>query len=357
MVLRIIALSFFLTFPAFAKLSKKERDQNLFNDAKLLYSRGKYKESLQMLEARYNFKSKETPSGAMILAAWDLEKLEEYIQAQNLIAEIIRSRFASSHNSVMRQYKSDGAEGIEGIPPKLIEIYHRRAFLLSKIYQQLYFKVAPEKRDDYKRQALMYVEIIANQDDYEDESYEEIPKDIEAFDQKIKEQTWVSQFFMSTAWTSWRDRLDLIVGSGDRISIKSSVRGLSLGAGWSFQKLRWRLLLESQFTYASAVAGRESSTLSYFEPDVKVWSFGIVPAVHYRPFSGDASLGISIPVVYRNGNYTEPAGFVLEGKSILAIGYGFDMNWDLNQWTFFSRVANLSSMSSSYWQFGLRYHF
>lgn len=358
MVLKImIILSILISVPSWGRTSNKEKDQNLFTDAKLLYTRGRYKESLKMLESRYNFKSKETPSGAMILAAWNLEKLKEYIQAQNLVAEIIRSRFGSAHNSVMRQYKSDGAEGIEDVPPKLIEIYHRRAFLLSKIYQELYFKVTPEKREDFKKQALMYTEIVANQDDYEDESYEEIPKEIEAFDQKIIEQTWVSQFFISTAWSSWRDRLNLLLPSGDRIAIKSSVRGVSLGAGWAFQKLRWRLILESQFTYASAVAGRESSTLSYFEPDVKVWSLGIWPAIHYRPFSGDASVGVSLPIIFRNGSYSEPPGYVLEDTSILALGFGFDMNWDMNQWTFFSRVANLSAMSSTYWQFGVRYHF
>jgi len=357
MVLKIIVLALFFSLPSWAIVSIKEKTQNLIHDAKFFYTRGHYKESLQIVESHFNLKSKETSTEVIVLAVSNLEKLKEYTQAQDLIDEIVQSRFTSTHNSVMSSFKSNGADGIEEIPNELTEIYHHQAFLLSKIYQELYFKVSLEERYDLKRQALMYIEIIANQDEYEDETYEEIQKEIESFDQSIKDQTWISQFFVSTGWSSWRDRLDLLIPNENKISIKSSVRGLFIGAGWSFQKLRWRLIGESQFTYASAVAGRESSTLSYFEPDVKVWSLSIWPAIHYRPFSGDASLGISIPIIYRYGDYTEPSGFVLEGKSILAIGYGFEMNWDTKEWTFFSRVANLSSMSSSYWQFGIRYHF
>ncbi|GAB4012694.1 MAG: hypothetical protein Fur0010_08820 [Bdellovibrio sp.] len=356
MVLRCI-LIFLFASSAFGAKANKQRDEDLFRHAKELYSQGKYLQSLRLLESRYSFKSAETPSGALILAAWDLEKLGEYVQAQNLIAQILRSRYGREHQAAMQTYKNEGVDSLEDLNPKLLELYHRRAFLLSKIYQELYFKVDAQKRDEYKKMALMYVDILANQDKYEDETYDQIPKEIEAFELKIERETWKTNFFVSSYWTSWRDRLDLVNPNGDKVALKSTTRGFSLGYGVIIEKWQWRYLLEGQYTQGSAVAGRESSTLNYFEDEVSVRTFGVWPSVQYRPNSGKASIGFSIPLMYRSGNYTEPQGYQLEGLSVFSVGYGLEFNWDLEKISVVSRFAKLTSMSSSLWQLGLRYNF
>lgn len=356
MVLRCLIILLLVPQMLWAQ-SNKNKDEALFKRAKELYTQGKYLESLRLLESRYSFKSKETPSGALILAAWDLEKLGEYVQAQNVIAQILRSRYPNEHQAAMNTYKNEGVDALEDLNPKLLELYHRRAFLLSKIYQQLYHKTSPDKRDEYKKMALMYVDILANQDEYEDDSYEDIPKDIEAFDLKVQRETWQDKFFVSLLWTSWRDRLDLIKPDGDKVDLKSTARGVGLSGGLIIEKWQWRYVLEAQYTSGTAVAGRESSSLNYFEDDVSVWSFGVIPAAHYRPFSGDASVGVCLPLFYRRGSYTEPAGYKIEGLSVLSVGYGLDMNWDFKSFSVVSRFAKLTSMSSSLWQFGLRYNF
>lgn len=366
MVLRAF-LTFFILFslvePGIARTRKQrrdasKRDKRTFKKAKAAYSNGRYNLSLSILKKRYDLKSAATPSGALQLAAWDYEKLGAIKNAQNIYAILIKSRFKSINTKVLRSYNKNGnADDLpDEIPEKLLTYYHKRAEMLVQIYMREYAKSSNDRRERFRKNAKRLLDILTESDYEEDDAVEELLANLERFVKAKKDKIYNTNYYGSFDYISWRDKIELVTPSGLKVNLKTSNQGYCVGGGVKFENATYVWNLGGCYAFTNATVGTSQSEISYFQKNVPVNMLMFTPGTLWKPRSGEVAIGMSFPLAYRSGDFTEPEGYTLESKVKFTYGYLLEGHWKLNPLDFVLKFGKVVGMSSSLWSFGLRYN-
>ena len=357
MVLRIfIILLSFSTFSAPLKITKNEK--RLFKTAKSSFKKGYYDDTLAVLTRAFNLNDSRTPSGALTLAAFSLEKLKRWNEAEKIWGILILNHYKNANRIIISAYKNGSFEGDEEVNEKLWTAYHRRAESLTQMILNPRFKLSPKVESLYKKTALMYAAIL-EETDYEDDTYDTIPERIEQFYKDIEAKTYRSSWFINSSYVSWRDNVKLVRNTGEVINLTSTGEGTCFGGGWRYENDYWETSFNGCYAFTSQTIGNDDTTdnINYFQKGVSATALVAGPSFLWKPASKQASLGINIPFVYRSGSYEDPNNGTLEDTTIFTYGFLLQLDWRLTKWGITTKFGKLQRFSSSFWSLGAMYTF
>jgi hypothetical protein len=363
-VLKFLAPLIFITIlfstqNSFAKKVRKpsKKDRLYFSKAKRAFRNEQYQRALTILKRRYNLSGPGVPAGAHLLAAYSYEKLGKFENARNIFRYLIRRRFRKMDASVLKAFSESGnADDLpEDVPEKLVDYYAGQGILLARLYIRDYHTEPADVVNKYRKQALMYAAIAEEVEHREDEA-EDIVQLIEGFDNQQTKKVYHEGYFLTAGLTSWRDVLTLTAPSGTVNEIKTTTKGWRFGAGWRKANDFWEFNIHGSVALTSATVGENTSAFSYFQSSVPVTAYTIAPGIFWKPLSGGAAIGASLPIMYRSGDYTEPGnGFVLDNTSIISFGLMLEGQWVFDQYTLGLKFGKMSKLSSSIWTIDLGY--
>lgn len=349
-ILYLLCLSTALALP------NRGQDQRVFDQAKAAFKAQNYNGTLAILNRRFNLKDPKTPTGALSLAGFSYERLGQLSNAKKIYQYLLKNRYRTMNKKIVGAFKSGTLDDLEDTPTSVLEIYHRLAEVLSLLYKEQYDNLNPRLRELYKKNALTYVSIL-EEAEYEDDSFDTIPERFEKFEVEVKAKTYRSGWFIQSSYVSWRDRLDLLYPNGDKATIESTGEGTCVGGGWRYENDYWEYNLNGCYAISSMTAGKENSSISYFQQGVRSSALMVGPSVLWKPKSKGAGFGFHLPIVYRTGDYSEPANFTLEDTTIFTFGYLLQADWRFEKWGIFTKFGKISRFSSSFWSLGAMYSF
>ena len=354
----LIALFLLSSFSLQAQRRVGKLEQRIFKQAKQAFAQGNYANSLRLIKKRYNLRDPNTPSGALSLAGFNFVKLGHYKNANRIFSFLIKNRHRVANKKIVDAYKASGGDtdDLPEGPEKLYLYYHFRAEALSQIYIKDFEKLSEKRRALYRSTALMYANICLDSD-YDDDSVEDVITRLENFEKEQKNQVYDDAFFASMAWVSWRDKLDLLLGDGTKAVINSTGEGYCIGGGYKYFNAYWEWNLNACYASTTMTAGGQDTQINYFQDGITVNALFVGPGMLYKPKASEVSLGLSLPLVYRKGDYTQPEGFILEDTTILTYGYQLEAHWYYGKFGLFSKFGKISRLSSSIWSLGIDYQF
>jgi hypothetical protein len=353
MALRHILFSFFLLLFAGSSQARKAtiEEKETFKRAKTAYKKGLYDKSLNLLKRRYNFRRTSTPSGALELAALASEKLGYHKDALVIYAVLVKKKYPGVNRNVINAYKENG--NAEDIPAELDEklsyYYYKKAYNAKMLYDE-------NNNNLFYRAALMYAEICMEGDHYEDEA-EELFEAAGERNNEYKRLVYKKSKNLLVSYMTWQDELTLTSSNGSTQEIKSTAEGTCFGGGFEYANAYVNYKIDGCFAFASATVGEDSANIDYFQSNVAERALFLFPGVKWMPGAGGVSIGFSAPLVYRSGDFTEPDGFTLDGKSKMGIGLMLESGWRKESFGVDLKLGKVSGFSSTTMSFGMNYKF
>ena len=142
--------------------------------------------------------------------------------------------------------------------------------------------------------------------------------------------------------------------------IFANVKGTCFGGGYRWYNATWDYNIGGCWAFAEATAGADSTTVQYFQSGVGVGAFILSPTALWKPKSGDVALGLTLPIMLKNGDYDTPQveGFTLEDTNIISIGYQIEADWMFKvfkkEMGIYTKIGKIFKLSSSMWELGLK---
>jgi hypothetical protein len=352
MAIRHFIILFSLFIMAGSSLARKaslEEKQDFIN-AKNNYKKGKYDTALMTLKRRYNLRKFSTPSGALELGARAYEKIGDYKEALVIYSVLIKKKYPKKNKTVIASYrKNSNADDIPEIDEKLSYYYYKKAFNTKMLYEE-------SNEELYYKASKMFSEICMEGDHYDDEA-EELFEAVAERNSEYKRLIFKRSKNLLVSYMSWQDNLTLISPSGQEQEIHSSSEGTCFGGGFNYANAYVNYKMEGCLALATAIVGEDSSNVDYFQSDVAQRALFLFPGAMWKPQAGSVSIGFSTPFVYRVGDFTEPEGFTIDGKSKLAIGLMLESNWRHKSFGVDFKFGKLFGFTSSTMSLGMNYHF
>lgn len=208
----------------------------------------------------------------------------------------------------------------------------------------------------FYKAALMYAEICMEGDHYEDEA-EELFEAAGERNSEYERLVFKRSKNILISYMTWQDELELVSSNGSIQEIKSTAEGTCFGGGFEYANSYVNYKLDACIAFANATVGEDSSEIDYFQSNVTERALFLFPGVKWMPSAGGVSIGISTPFVYRVGDFTEPDGFTIEGKSKLGIGLMLESGWRRESFGVDLKLGKISGFSSTTMSFGINYKF
>lgn len=342
------------------KVSAAGNDSRLFEQAKATFAKGNFESTISILRRRYDFRDSSTPYGALTLAAYSYEKMGKLKNAQHIYTFLIKRRFKSINNEIIAAYKlENSADDLPEAPEKLYSYYYKRGNLLSQIYVRDGRYMSTKRKSLYKNTATSYAEIVG-ESDYEPEDdgdADEIISRMEAADKNWEMETFKWGWFASLHYLTWRDKLKIVTPSGTSVDIRSTAEGWCLGGGLKYENSWWQWNVNGCYAAMSATVGNDSTVVNYFQKDVPATAYFVGAGGFWKPNAMDATIGFNIPLMYRSGDYTEPAGYQLDNTSTLSYGWLVEAQWNWNRMAYSLKFGKINKFSSSMLFIGALYNF
>lgn len=357
-VLLLVIMVLFTLFLS-QKVSAASDDQKVFAAAKKAFASEQYEQTISILRRRYDFRDANTPYGALTLAAYAYEKMDKLKNAQHIYTFLIKRRYKSMNNEIIAEYKRNGTDDLPEAPEKLLSYYYKRGDLLSKIYVRDGRYMSTKRKKLYKNTATSYAEIVGDSD-YEPEDdgdADDIITRMENADKNWQMETFKWGWFASVHYLTWRDKLTITTPSNVTIDIRSTAEGWCLGGGLKYENDWWQWNVNGCYAAMAATVGNDSQVVNYFQKDVGASAFFAGAGGFWKPMAMDATIGINIPLMYRTGDYTEPAGYILENTDTFSFGYLIEAQWHWNKWSYSMKFGKINKFSSSMLFAGVLYNF
>jgi hypothetical protein len=263
----------------------------------------------------------------------------------------IRKIYKEPHKKVIMALKKQDVASLEPETPRgLKSIY----FNLAKAYYTIASKMkfnSPVAAKAEKR-AMKYAQI--SQDlNYQ---YDQAEKILQAFKlrrEKIQKKTKMDSTAIFLGQFSWQDYLKL-KGNGSEVEVFSTTKAFALGYETGTRNSYTRT--SHQFIFMSGsgnVGDNNHPTVNYFQRSVGVnmiwWAWG----KNWLIETSNSEIGFRIPVGYRLGAYSVPAGYTLESKGQLTAGLALEARWKIENWFLNWNLAKMTFQKSFLWGFSV----
>jgi hypothetical protein len=164
-----------------------------------------------------------------------------------------------------------------------------------------------------------------------------------------------SSFYVLSSLFSWQEGLSLSDPNQNSYNLLATTVGGAIGARWQKPLNRhFELSLGGNILFGKSEVAEQSgetrvSTIRYRTKDATVYGFKLVPSFYYT-MNENSAIGISIPVIYRVGDWPTPSNdYQLTPLSSIAPAFELSTKWINHRFTFEPKLGFYRTFSSLYW--------
>lgn len=320
-----------------------------FKDALVFYKKGEYQRSITVLKKSHGKKIKYFPNRSLMLLAKNYEMLDKHRSALKIYFYILKKKYRKSDAIVRKHFKENkDIDEIDELSKGQLKVYYALVHSYVSIYKK-------NKYEQYRSIAKMYGELLIEQE-YKEEEVEKLLSDISLIQKKIIDSKITKKYYLGIGYSTWQDLLTLRAPDGSESDIKSSAEGTTLFGIMTSGNLFNEYRFEFGITKAVATVGEDNSDFTYFQTNVSEVMLSAAAGYMWKT-SKSVSIGLSVPIVYRTGDFTQPATFELENGDILSLGLLGNLSWNLQSILVDVKFGKLLGFHSSFAQVGLAYQF
>ncbi len=303
---------FFISAESFAKRNNKG-----FKRAQSYYKKKQYSLSLKALRRSYNFKyTKRIPASALYLIALNYQKLNNHKRSLYYFNRLLKNVYLKKHIRVLRALKKDEVDEVD-IPKTLASAY----FYMGQSHYAIFVQTENIAAADRAKKYFT----ICDEIDFNDKcsSFLENINEKLAYNQKKKKSF---EFFVYAGRLIFQDRITIesSAGSDDLIANNNTVcYGAGIRRGNAFSGL---ILNGCIFSGTATIKGivtdkdNPATTRDYKQSGVPIGGL-LMEAGYYRLLDNEKTrLGLSLPVIYRSGLYTQPTGYTIPNAKNINFG-------------------------------------
>lgn len=240
---------------------------------------------------------------------------------------------------------------------KLPYYYYKLAFLNAQLFASSNSYMPAPERIKYKKNAEGYIGLSKKVKTDE----EEIKLIEELIQEKIKiedDLSYKTNWYALLDVISWQDRVYLKnLSTNQKFNLLSTAIGSSLGAGKRWSNSRYEFNVEGSYTFATSTISNDGAGPTYLQSSVPVNSLIVGPGMYYKGFSDKVFVGIHLPISYRSGDWTVPAGYEFQKDQQLGAGYFFQVKFMISKIAIQTRLGKIFPNPGSHWSIGALYDF
>jgi hypothetical protein len=330
MVLKLVLFIMLLTTSAYAKKSARTI---YFKTAQKQYLKKNYKKSIKTLEKYYDIRNpKKLPTPVLQLLALNFLKTKQLKSSSRYFHYVIRRRYKKLHRRVINSLKNESLEDIK-VPQKLLRIYYH----LGEIYYKIYYVT---KSTSYFRASEKYFNICEIKEHLDDNAAEYL-ENLAKLKVEVDNKEFKSEWFANIGTLNWQEKLELqSQTSGSKTKLLSNARALCIGGGYRYSNSFHGIEI-SACGFSGSAKVTANNTATYSQNGVGVSGFLIDSGYIIKPKSDKGSLTISLPLFYRDGEYSQPEGFSILGQGQLSAGVMLKGRYELPLIDFTTSIGSL----------------
>jgi tetratricopeptide (TPR) repeat protein len=333
MVLRILLIFFVLgSANSFAR-----RGNPYFSKAQKSFKKKQYTKSLRSLKKGYNFKkTKRIPAAALFLIAMNYQKLKKYPEAIYFFNRVVKNNYRKKHIRVIRALKKDELDEV-----KISKTLGSAYFYLAQSHYGKFIKT--EKYQDAIKAKKYFT--ICDDTDFNDKCadfLENINEKIE-YSKKKKDNF---EFFVYGGRLIFQDRITIehteTGTTGDIISNNTALcygAGLRLGNAFSGYEIGGCAF--SGTTTVVGIASDGTTNNDYKQSGIPIGGILVEAGYYIRPDNEATRLGVSLPVIYRSGIFSEPSGYTITNAKSFNFGIMFTAGLDVSYFELQTKLGHM----------------
>ncbi|MAZ49304.1 MAG: hypothetical protein CME65_12145 [Halobacteriovoraceae bacterium] len=331
MALRILlVLIFSFNFSAMAQSRSQKRFLSLATKS---HSKKDYARSNEYIRKAFDVrKTKNIPSTALYLYAVNLQKLGRHKESIYYLNRMIKRNYLKAHIASIKMLKNDEIDGDE-IPKLLKATYFYMAQSYYAIFNSTQDKVYAERSRKFFK--------ICYDSDFSDKCSDFI-ENIDAKLDVIEKSKKSFEFFLFAGRIMFNDRVQIKNNdTGASATILSASDGLCYGAGLRLQNYYkgWQFS-GCAFSGYAGVNGEIDST-NYKQLGVPVAGLYAEGGYFWRTDSESTRLGLTLPIFYRSGLYSQPTGYSIENSRTTSFGMAVSAGFQLPVVELEIKLANM----------------
>ena len=281
-----------------------------------------YTKSIYVLKKSYNFKKSRTiPASVYYLFGMNLFKLNRHSESIAYFNRMIKAGYLKSHIKTIKALKADEVD--EDEVPKILKAVY---FYMGQSYYALFLK---SEKEIYSKNAKNYFR-ICDAVDFSDRCALFL-ENLSAKELYKQQSKYYYEFFLNAGLMYFQDSFSITNNTtSERIEILSNLTSICYGAGVRrTNAFRGYEFSGCAFSGSSTVQSQGGSK-NYNQIGIPV--SGILAEMGYfiKPDDNRTRLGLSIPLLYRSGQYQQPTGWTLEGAQQTYIGYMLNAAWEFS---------------------------
>lgn len=302
--------------------------------AQNLYLKKSYKKSVLTLKKYYKLSSpRNLPTPVVQLLALNYLKLKKYKTSSYYFHLIINRRYKRKHNEVLRALNMNALEDME-VPDKLLRIYYH----LGQIYYVIFNKT---KSIPYYRASEKFFKICEVKEHLDDNSME-YREALLAIKTEIDKKEFKTEWFATAGIMNWQEKLELqSATTGNKTKLLSNAKAICIGGGFRYTNAYHGIEVSScAFSGAAKIFSTDPSQ-TYAQDGVAVTGLVLDSGYTYKPYTDKTSLTFSLPLFYRDGDYTQPDNYAILGRGQLSAGAMLKARYELPYIDFITSIGTL----------------
>jgi hypothetical protein len=330
MVLRVFLFTLLISTSV---LAKKSARTIYLKTAQKQYLKKKYTKSIKTLKKYYDIRvPKKLPTAVIQLLALNYLKTKKLKSSSRYFHYVIRRRYKKLHRRVIGAHKEDTLEDIK-VPSKLLRIYYH----LGEIYYKIYHKT---KSPSYFRASEKYFNICEIKEHLDDNASEYL-ENLTRLKTEVDQKEFKSEWFANIGTLNWQEKLELeSQTTGTRTKLLSNARALCVGGGYRYANSFHGIEISACGFSGSAKITADNASV-YSQDGVAVSGFLLDSGYIIKPKSDRGSLTISLPLFYRDGDYTQPEKYSILGTGQLSAGVMLKGRYELPLIDFTTSIGSL----------------
>lgn len=338
MVLRIVILATFL----FSSVGYAQNRSLYLKKAQKQFLKGRPDTALKTLNRFYNLKQiNKLPPSVLNLLGLIYQKKKKYRLSAKLFHLTIRKKYRKQHNEVVRELNYDNLDDLK-INSKLLRIYYHLGQNYYYIYSKTdnfsyfnasrtYFRIC-DKKGHLASSTKRYLDSLNEKLEY-----------VESLEKTIS-------FYANAGGILFQEPITLVNKNDDKdeVDLISNNNGVCVGGGMMYGNIKhgWDIY-GCAYTAAATITNAVGSSVQYKQKDVAVTGFYMSPGYYYRPYDKLSSIGLSVPLFYRTGDFSDTENYTVKAKGQLSAGISIDAKWGFTEkWSIDMRLSNFGSANT-----------
>lgn len=288
--------------------------------------------------------------------ALSFERRDKYKEAIEVYRKILVNIYPNEHRSIFNS-KNEIIEESVYQKTKIPLYYYKLAFLYTQLYSKTNDYVPELEKVAYKKRAESFIQ-LCKKIKCDESELSLLSEQLSEKESNEKNKVYSTSWFLLSDLVSWQDNVNLINESSNLSSkLLSTNIGLLVGGGRKWQNNKYEFNLEAGLIQATSTISSADPGIEYQQSSVAVTGFYFGPGMYFKTWSESVQLGMSLPMMIRQGDWKVPAGYRFEGDTRFSAGLLLQSKFKVGQFFLRTRVGKQFPNPSLFWSLGLIYDF